>query len=270
MSNPKPFRVIDAHAHIFPDKVAERAVQSIGGYYNLPMSGSGTVDGLIKSGEAMGVSHYLVHSTATRPEQVDAINAYISATCAADSRLIGFGTLHPDVEDLPASFENLRGLGLKGIKLHPEFQNFNLDDAVMMPIYAIAEGKLPLLIHMGDENRDSSTPERLANVLDRFPNLTVIAAHLGGYQMWEQAAECLAGRRIYLDTSSSLAFMTPEAATALIRRHGATKILFGTDYPMWLHQEELERLHRLDLSDEERERILWRNAAELLGLGIDD
>lgn len=260
--------IIDIHAHVFPGKIAEKAVQSIGDYYSLPMRGPGTVEGLLESGQAHGVVKYVINSTATRPDQVQAINAFIAQTCARDKRLIGFGTLHPGQQDLRETLECFPTLGLAGLKLHPDFQDFAIDDPCMVPIYALAEGRLPVLIHMGDENHDRSSPARLARVLDRFPKLIVIAAHLGGYLMWEESLKLLAGRNLYFDTSSSLEFMAPGLTLEIIRKHGAHRVLFGTDYPMWMHEDELERFFALDLTAEEQERILWKNAAELLGIEL--
>jgi uncharacterized protein len=258
--------IIDFHVHIFPEKVAEKAVQSIAGYYNLPMRGSGTVEGLLESGEPFQVKRYVVHGTATRPDQVRAINDFLAEACRRDSRLVGFGSLHPNMEDLQGEFERIQALGLRGIKLHPDFQDFSIDDEAAMAIYALAEGRLPVMLHMGDENRDSSSPQRLAAVLDRFPKLVLIAAHLGGYRMWDESLRLLVGRNIYFDTSSSLEFLEPEKALEIIRKHGADRVLFGTDYPMWMHEDEMERFNRLGLNSEERELILYRNAARLLGL----
>jgi len=266
MQDRSEFSIIDFHAHIFPEKIAEKAVQSIGGYYGLPMQGTGTVEGLLESGGPHQVMRYVVQSTATRPEQVRAINDFISETCRQDERLIGFGTLHPDMQDLQGELDRFEALGLVGIKLHPDFQDFSIDDPAAMRIYALAQGRFPVLVHMGDENRDTSSPKRLSVVLDRFPYLVLIAAHLGGYQMWDESLRLLAGRNLYLDTSSSLEFLEPAKALEIIRKHGVDRVLFGTDYPMWKHEDELERFARLELTPAERELILWKNAARLLGM----
>ncbi|MCX7842910.1 MAG: amidohydrolase family protein [Clostridia bacterium] len=256
--------IIDFHAHIFPEKIADKAVESIGAYYGVKMVGRGTVEGLIESGKKIGVEKYIVHSTATKVEQVKSINDFIYDAVASTDCLIGFGTLHPDLEDLDAEVERIISMGLKGIKLHPEFQDFFIDGTDMMPVYKAVEGKLPILMHMGDENKTSSSPGRLAKVLDRFPKLTVIAAHLGGYEMWDEAIDCLVGSDIYLDTSSSLFKLDRDKAERIIRGHGIHKVLFGTDYPMWSHEEELERFKSLSLSEYEQELILKENAGKLL------
>lgn len=265
MMKEKPmYKVIDMHAHIFPDKIAERAVESIGKYYNIRMSGPGTVDGLLEAGSKIGVSKYVVHSSATHVEQVMTINDYVFSVQSSHNNLIGFGTLHPGLEDVDLEVERIISLGLHGIKLHPEFQGFNIDDTAMLPVYKAIEGKLPVLIHMGDENKDSSSPARLAVILDKFPELIVIAAHFGGYSMWDESSKYLIGRNLYMDTSSALSFLNPEKAVEMIRRHGVHKMLFGSDYPMWDHEEELERFLKLDLTEDERRAILFENAQRFL------
>ncbi|MDP4094307.1 MAG: amidohydrolase family protein [Bacillota bacterium] len=264
----KQFKIIDAHAHIFPEKIAERAVESIGQYYGINMYGGGTVEALIESGSRVNVNKYLVHSTATRVEQVTTINDFIADAISRHDCLIGFGTLHKELDDIDGELDRIISLGLKGIKLHPEFQNFSIDDPDMMPVYKAVEGKLPILIHMGDENKTSSSPEKLVKVMDRFPRLTFIAAHFGGYSMWDESIRYLVGRNVYFDTSSSLFKLDYKKAIHIIREHGIGKILFGTDYPMWPHDEELERFLKLELTDEERELILWKNASRLLNIEI--
>lgn len=261
-------KIIDVHAHIFPDKTAEKAVASIGDYYRLPMAGLGTVRDLINSGSKIGVSKYVVNSSAVRPDLVVTINNYIAGETRINSNLVGFGTLHPDYSDIEAEFERILGLGLKGIKLHPDFQNFNIDDDKMFKIYKIAEGKIPLLIHMGDANKDSSSPKRLRFILDKFPGLIVIAAHFGGYRMWKESQEYLIDSNVYFDTSSSLSFLSKKEAYSIINKRGVDMILFGSDYPMWSHQKELDILLSLGLSDKELDKILYQNAENLLEISL--
>lgn len=266
--NPLTIPIIDSHAHIFPDKIASKAVWSIGKYYDIQMTGKGTVTDLLECGSKIGVKRYIVHSTATKADQVTSVNDYINDAKNQNDRFIGFGSLHPDYHAIPEETDRIIAMGLRGIKLHPEFQGFNVDDETMMPLYEAAEGRLPILIHMGDAEKDSSSPERLLTVLKKFPKLTVIGAHLGGYQKWESAYEILAGMNLYFDTSSSLPFLSPETAADIIRKHGSDKVLFGTDYPMWMPNEELDRFMKLPLTDEEREKILWKNCAKLLNIEL--
>ena len=264
MNSANKYEIIDMHAHIFPDKIARKAVKATGNYYGITMSGPGTVGGLLERGGKIGVCKYVVHSSATSAGQVKSINDYIADVQSSHSEFAGFGTLHPGLEDIEPEVKRIIALGLHGIKLHPDFQGFNIDDSSMLPIYKALEGRLPVLFHMGDENSDASSPARLAKVLDMFPGLIVIAAHFGGYKTWDEASEYLIGRSIYMDTSSTLAFISPERAVEMIRRHGVHKMLFGTDYPMWDHEKELQRFLRLDLTEDERYLILHANAEKLL------
>ena len=264
----KEYKIIDIHDHIFPDKIAPKATEAIGRYYGIKMRHSGTVECLLEAGRRIGTENYVVHSSATTVEQVQAINDYIYCVQAGHPEFIGFATLHPDMKDIGREVDRIVSMGLHGIKLHPEFQNLTVDADYMLPLYEAAEGRLPVLIHAGDRNRDSSSPKRIARVLDRFPGLVVIAAHLGGYSVWDQSSEYLIGRNLYIDTSSSLPFMEPSAAVGIMRRHGIEKVLFGTDYPMWDHAEELERFMRLNLTEAERKAVLHDNAYRLLFGGI--
>lgn len=259
--------IIDAHAHIFPDKIADRAAEGIGGFYGITAKYDGTLKTLMEQGSAAGVDKFLVQSVATVPEQVCSINNYISECVSRyPDRLIGFGAMHPDFENITVETERIISLGLKGIKLHSDFQRFNLDDKRAYAIYEAAEGRLPILFHIGDPRYDFSSPERLMKVVERFPKLTVIAAHLAGWTMWERGAEIFAGSGIYADCSSSLYALTPVRAAELIRRIGADRVFWGTDYPLWGAAEELERLRALPLSDKERQGILGGNIAELLNI----
>ena len=258
--------IIDAHAHIFPDKIAEKAVAGIGGFYGMKIRYDGTLGTLLNEGAAAGVDRFLVQSVATVPEQVTAINDFIAKSVGNyPDKLIGFGAMHPDFADIAGETERIISLGLKGIKLHSDFQRFNIDDERAFPIYEAAEGRLPILFHIGDNRYDFSSPERLMRVVRRFPNLTVIGAHFAGWSMWDKGAELFAGSGIYADCSSSLYAMSPEHAAELIRKIGVDRVMWGTDYPMWSAAEELERFDKLPLTDEERGMILGENAMRLIG-----
>ncbi len=257
--------IIDAHAHIFPDKIADKAAEGIGGFYNITAKYDGTLGTLLEQGSAAGVDKFLVQSVATVPEQVRSINNYISECVSRyPDRLIGFGAMHPDFEDIVGETERIVSFGLKGIKLHSDFQRFNLDEKRAYAIYEAAEGRLPILFHIGDPRYDYSAPERLMRVVKRFPKLTVIAAHLAGWTMWDKGAEIFEGSGIYADCSSSLYALAPDRAAKLIRKIGADKVFWGTDYPLWGAAEELERFRSLPLSDEEKDKILGGNITRLL------
>lgn len=252
-------KIIDAHAHIFPQKIAQKAVASIGKFYDLPMRGNGTSEMLLESGAAIGVEKYLVCSTATKPQQVIPINDFIYEQCQKHPEFVGFATLHPLMEGLEQEIERILSMGFKGIKLHPDFQEFYIDDEKAMEIYKRVEGKLMILFHTGDARYDYSRPIRLVRVCDKFPDLKCIAAHFGGYRSWDEAYEVYDNKNIFMDTSSSLYALTPEKARKMIDKFGVKQFFFGTDFPMWSHQQELERLLNLNLKKEDLEDILYRN-----------
>lgn len=259
------YQIIDFHAHIYPEKIAQKASQTIGEFYDIPMRYSGSPEELITSGNKINVEKYIVHSTATKPQQVESINNFIIGECEKYSQFIGFGTIHPDYENFEKELEKIKNAGLKGIKLHPDFQLFQIDTEKMDPIYKkMAELKLPVLVHAGDYRYDYSGPKRIARVLEKHPNLVLIAAHFGGYSEWEESVKHLVGKNVYFDTSSTLWKLPLEEANKILKEHGIEKFLFGVDFPMWDHFEELERFNKLDLDEKSKQAILYDNAKKLL------
>ncbi len=262
------YEICDGHAHIFPEKIAEKAVTQIGRFYGLSMfSGNGSVQALLKSGSRIGVTHYLVCSTATTAHQVESINHFVAEECEKHSEFVGFGTLHPDYMDPQTQVKFCMQNNLHGIKLHPDFQQFYIDDKKAYPIYEAAENKLPILFHMGDNRYDYSSPARLKKILHDFPRLTAFAAHFGGYQRWDEAVCSLAGMpNVYFDTSSTMAFLPAEKVKQLIHAFGTDRLFFGCDFPMWQHLEELKRFMALKLTEKENRQILSLNFKQFFHL----
>lgn len=259
--------IIDAHTHIFPDKIAGKASKSIGDFYGLGMHSSASTALLLESGAAIHTQRYLVCSSAVTPDQVTSINDFIAAECAKHPEFVGLAAMHRDFADYEAELDRVLTLGLKGVKFHNDFQKFNIDDERMFPIYeAIAKRRLKVLFHMGDARYDYSAPKRLARVCGLFPDLTVTGAHFGGYLRWEEAYDIPVFPNLYFDTSSSLAFLSKEKARRMIDKFGAERFMFGTDFPMWDSREELDRFLALDLGEEANELILWKNFYRLYGL----
>ena len=261
------FYVIDAHCHIYPEKIASRAVAGTDNFYHSNSYGSGTVENLLKVGEEAGIDHYIVQSVATTPRQVGRINEFIAESVAESSgKMTGLGTLHPDSPDIAGDISHLKSLGLKGVKLHPDIQQFKIDDYRCLKIYELCEQDgLPILMHTGDHRYDYSNPNRLFPVMDIYTGLTVIGAHFGGWSIWEEASERLSALpNLYVDCSSSLPYISSETAKKIVHRYGAHKVLFGTDYPMWCPSEELNRFFKIGLTDEENKMILSENVKRLL------
>ena len=187
-------RIFDAHCHIYPPKIVDKAVRSVGNFYRIPMDMDGSIEALIAAGRRAGITNYLVHSVATKPQQVQPINEFISQQVKAHpDSFVGFGTLHPDSEDLEADVEHLMALGLHGVKLHPEFQKFAIDSEVSVKMCRLFEGKLPLLIHAGDPRYDCSNPENILRFVDKVPDMLLIGAHFGGWSNWKKAMKMLPG-----------------------------------------------------------------------------
>ena len=261
-------KIVDFHAHAFHDKIAEKAAKNLNEYYGIPLAGNGRFQILLESMEENHIDTLVVHATATKPEQVPVINDYMAGLLAP--QIVGFGTLHPDYPQWQEELNRFSDLGLRGVKFHPIFQGFKVDDASLYPIYEQLEGRLPVLMHMGDTNVDNATPERLLHVMKDFPKLTVVAAHLGSYHDCWHAQKCLGDlENLYVDTSSAIRFLEPDEATRVIRAYGTGRVLFGTDYPLSLHKAELEIFDKLALTEEESEQILWKNAYGLLGLSVE-
>lgn len=261
-------KIIDFHAHIFPDKIAKKATENIGHFYGIEMSGSGSVNSLIKSAEEFNVEKFVVHSTATTHHQVSAINDFIFSKISNEKRFIGFMTLHPDMtkEEIDEAITLNVERGMRGIKLHPDFQRFYVDDKNAYKIYECAEGRLPILFHAGDSRYEFSEPKRIANIAREFPSLTVIAAHLGGYSRWNEVSVYENLQNVYFDSSSSSYFISPQDNADIIRMLGIDRVFFGTDFPMWNFKGEIERISSLPLSEEEFEKLFYKNAVNFFEL----
>lgn len=260
---------IDAHCHIYPEKIAARAVAGTDNFYGENSVGTGTVSNLISLGKEAGVDHFIVQSVATTPHQVKSINEFIHREVEASGGLMtGLGTLHPDSEDIKGDVKHLMELGLKGVKLHPDIQAFKIDDHRCLKIYELCEENgLPVLMHTGDNRYDYSNPNRLLPVLEIYKGLTVIGAHLGGWSIWKDAVKAYKNcPNFYVDCSSSFNYLKPEEAKNIIREYGADKVLFGTDYPMWSPKSEIEYFLSLSLDENEICSILNMNAKKLFGL----
>lgn len=259
--------IIDAHAHIYPAKIAEKATVAIGDFYDIKMEmPAGTADRLIEDGKRAGITKYVVHSCATTAHQVRAINEFIKAELDKHKEFIGFMTLHQDLteEEVNNEVQWCVKNGFKGVKLHPDFQKFNIDGENVQKFYRAVGDKLPILFHTGDNRYDFSSPLRLAKTAKQYKNVNFIAAHFGGYRRWHES-DCYVGLdNVYFDTCSSLPFITPERAKQLIDRLGYEKFFFATDFPMWDAVGELQRFNKIKLSDKEREYIFAKNLKNLI------
>lgn len=262
--------VVDVHVHIYPEKISERATQSIGRFYNIVMDAeNGSVARLEQSISSSPITHCVVCSVAVKPQTVESINDFIAQQIQEHSNYLGFMAMHQDYEDPEAEIARAQAIGLCGIKLHPDTQAVNMDDPRLMRVYEIAQDRgLPLTIHCGDYRYDYSHPRRLKRILHAFPRLVVNAAHFGGWSIQDWALEFLEDERCFLDMSSSMRTLGPRRTRELVYAYGTDRILFGSDFPMWEPADELQKFMSLGFSDAELEDLCWHNAERFLGMQI--
>ena len=264
-------KYFDTHTHIFPAKIAEKAVEFLENYYHHRWPGKGDIADLLAGMDAAGVSMSLIFSCATKPEQVIPANDFLAAVQNENAeRFYAFGTLHPDFRDLAGEIRRMKELGLHGIKIHPDFQHIYINEPKMMRIYELAGDDFPVMIHMGDRHADFSSPWRLANVLDALPEIKVIAAHFGGYSEWDEVERHLVGRNVWFDTSSTFWELPAENARKIALAHGTDKILFGSDYPASMPAQAIADVLTMDLSKEDNEKRFYGNAEKLFGLKVKE
>ncbi len=264
------FTVIDAHCHIYPDKIAQKAADATDRFYDVHGFGDGTVGMLLREGEKAGIDKFVVQSVATTPKQVSSINRFIHESVkSSNGVLTGLGTLHPESDDIERDIEEIISLDLHGVKLHPDIQGFKIDDSRCLKIYENCEKKkLPMLIHTGDSRYDNSNPNRLIPVLEKYPELIIIGAHFGGWSIWEEASKKLHGiKNLYVDCSSTFAWVKDDnLIKEIIERYGYDRVLFGTDYPMWSPSVEIKRFLSFGYSDEIKKMILADNAVKVFNI----
>lgn len=262
---------IDFHVHAFADKIAERTVTALAQTAGRPPESDGTLAGTEEVLRGWGVDGFVLLSIATKPSQHLVCNNW-AASCISD-HVFPFGSVHPEGEDALAELERIKSLGLYGIKLHPDYQHFYADEARMLPIYRkCGELGLPILFHAGVDplcpEDIHCTPRMAARMLEQCPDTTVILAHLGGNECWDDVEEILAGQyeNLYLDTSLVGGYVEAEQLGRIIEKQGADKILLASDCPWDRTDTAIAKIHSLGLSPEDEHRIFAGNAERVLGL----
>lgn len=267
--------IIDSHVHMFPEKIAGRTLEHLSQIAKSPYHTDGTAPGTIRSFDEWGIDGGVVMHIATKPSQQKTINTWaVSLQAEYPGRLFCCGSVHPDAEDALEEIASIRKNGLHGIKLHPDYQNFMVEDPKMYPIYeAIAASGLPVVFHTGwdplSPNCIHASAKGIRNVAKQFPTLKIVAAHMGGMRRYEDSEEELAGtENVWFDTAMSFLYCNPEQFLRLCQKHGTDRILFGSDCPWSRSCDEKDFLLCSGLKDGELEDILWKNAAELFSLSI--
>ncbi len=260
-------QIIDIHTHIYPDKIARKATESVKDFYQIEGSNmDGTVDMLLQQGEKAGISRYVVLPVSNTPTHVRSINSFILSQTAVHDNFIGFGTVHAEMDGLMDEVAWILDQGLHGIKMHPDSQRFAIDDPRLYPMYEALQERIPVMLHMGDPRYHYSHPSRLRKVLDLFPKLEVIAAHFGGYSMFHTARELLWDTDCVFDISSAMMFMEKGEAEYYINNYGAERMAYGTDYPLWDPVREVQRFKELKLTDDQFDQIAHKTAERILKL----
>ena len=261
--------IIDFHTHAFEDTLAAKAIPFLEKEGNVKAFTDGRASSLVASMDRAGIDRSVVCPIATKPSHFDGIRSWARDLRTAQPRLEMLLSIHPNDPNALAHIDETADEGFKGVKFHPYYQRFILDDLRLFPLYErLAERGLFAVFHTGfdigyplDRIAD---PIRVRHVIDSLPHFKLVATHLGGWRDWENVRRHLIGQPVYIETSYSLHDMPAETARALILDHPADHILFGTDSPWASQSEELARWRALDLPDDRLAAALGENAARLL------
>lgn len=259
---------IDFHTHAFPDQIAKTAIPVLEKKGNVKAYLNGTVSDLLCSMDQAGIDRSVVCSIATRPEQFQPILEW--SRSIRSERIVPLPSVHPNDPDLGAHLQQIRDEGFIGIKMHPYYQDFFLDDRELMGLYnKVKELDLLLVMHTGYDigypRIKRADPARILNLLQLVPGLRLITTHLGGWDEWEDVRHLLTGLPIYMEISFALDFLDQIRLRDLIENHPPGYILFGTDSPWADQATTLKMLEKLDLSDDMFTGIVRDNAMALLG-----
>jgi len=260
--------IIDFHAHAFPDQVAARAIPALEAAGKVTANLDGRIDSLLASMDTAGIAKSVICSIATRPEQFASILSW--SRDIRSERIIPFPSFHPDAPDALAQIGAIREAGFSGIKMHPYYQNFVLNEERMWVLYEkIAAEGLILVMHTGFDigfpRERIADPRMVAAVVNRVPELKFVATHFGSWDLWDEVEELLLGREVYVDLSYALHLLPQAKAREMALAHPEEDLLFGTDSPWADQQEVLAQISALGLGAELEEKILGGNAARLLG-----
>ncbi len=264
--------VIDFHTHCFPERLAGPALDKLSARSGgLEKWTDGTADGIKRQMAESCVDAAVVLHIATSPSQQKAVNDFAAEINGGS--LYSFGSVHPDAPDALEELERIAAMGLKGIKFHPQYQGFSVDEPRVYPLYRKA-AKLGLIVsfHAGNDlgflDSEMATPQAMARALPVFDGAPVVAAHLGGAFCYPDVYRYLAGLPIYFDTAFSYTHIPLPEAQRILEKHGTDKILFATDLPWSFAAREMVFIESLGLGGYETEQVLGGNAARLLGINL--
>lgn len=258
---------IDFHTHAFPDDLAARAIPYLEDEGNIKAFLNGTVTDLLRSMDRSGIEKSLICSIATRPSQFQSILDWSGAI--RSERIIPLPSVHPQAADLLQQLHIIHEEGFIGIKLHPYYQDFFIDDNKLEKLYgALVEHNLLVVMHTGFDiafpRVDRCDPARIRTVMENFPELKLVTTHLGAWDQWAEVRELLIGKPVYMELSYALDFLDPLVARDMITNHPPEYLLFGSDSPWSDQRKSLDLLRELTLETELFHAITRGNAESLL------
>lgn len=261
--------MIDFHTHIFPEKIAEKTLKFLAARCKIDPFTDGTAAGLLASSNKAGLEMSIILPVVTKPSQFQSINRFASQF--REGPLLSFGGIHPDDEDYKGKLKELKRMGFKGIKLHPDYQEIFIDDIRCKRIISYAsELDFIVSIHAGFDpgypDCIHCPPKRALDVIRDVQPSKLVLAHLGGFMMWDEVEEYLVGENVWMDTAAVFGCISEEQFVRIVRNHGTHKILFATDSPWGGQREFAECFMKLPLTDKEKEEISRENARKLLGI----
>ena len=262
-------KIIDFHTHAFPDAIAGKTIEMLSKKGGIRAYTDGTVTGLRNVLSEAGISLGVVLPVVTKAEQFASVTRFAQQINEEGRGLLSFGGIHPDSPDYRKELKALADAGFHGIKIHPDYQGVFFDDIRYMRIIEYAsELGLIIITHAGVDigfpDTVRCTPKRALKVLREVKPEKLVLAHCGGWSLWEEVIDTLAGEQVYMDTAYSMGHISEEHFVTLCRAHGAEKMLFATDCPWGNPKKDLETFLAMPLTDEEQELILHLNAEKLL------
>lgn len=263
---------IDFHIHAYADEIAERALKKLKETAEVDAFTDGTVQNTRKKLEQWGIAKGVLLPVATKPTQQSTINSWAIENNFGN--IVSFGTVHPYSDSIEYELERIAAAGLKGIKLHPDYQDCFMCDEHMQAIYKkCGELGLIIVLHMGYDPVSPKTrhamPSDLAEMAEKYPHVTFVGAHMGGMNNWESVLYYLKGApNVYIDTAFIAPFMSDEMLCRMVNEYGEDKILLASDLPWSIPTDEIKMIQRAVKSKTAKEKIYYKNAAALLGLDL--
>ena len=259
--------IIDFHTHAFPDHIADKAITSLEEGCDIKAKYDGRISSLLKSMDNTSIDKSVICSIATKPNQFEPILEW-SKSIRSD-RIIPLPSVHPNNNNIKEKIKIIYNEGFKGIKLHPYYQEYILNDEKVFPIYEEIQ-KLGLLLvsHTGFDiafprNRIAD-PVKIIDVLNKFPDLKFITTHFGGWNDWDEVEKHLITKKIYIEISFSLELLESNQIERMLTNHPSDYLFFGTDSPWTDQNQALKIFKSLNIKKELKEKILYKNACRIL------